>query len=137
MPHTGSAFGDSTQINRPGNSHPSPTLPTSRSENAEEGTAAVAAVLAETASPTAATVAAVPVETAAPTTAVVLVEAARQAKEPSQSVSLEATQAEVTHQGYRNTQVSVTILKRHEGQEAEHIHSFDITDPTFEKEILS
>ena len=29
------------------------------------------------------------------------------------------------------------ILKRHEGQEVEHIHSFDITDPTFEKEILS
>ena len=33
--------------------------------------------------------------------------------------------------------MSVTILKRHQDQAAEHIHSFDITDPTFEKEILS
>ena len=33
--------------------------------------------------------------------------------------------------------MSVTILRRHQDQEAEHIHSFDITDPIFEKEILS
>ena len=33
--------------------------------------------------------------------------------------------------------MSVTILRRHQDQEAEHIHCFDITDPTFEKEILS
>ena len=32
--------------------------------------------------------------------------------------------------------MSVTILKRHQGQEAEHICSFDVTDLTFEKEIL-
>ena len=31
----------------------------------------------------------------------------------------------------------MTILRRHQGQEAEHIHSFDIIDPTFKKEILS
>ena len=31
----------------------------------------------------------------------------------------------------------MTILRRHQDQEAEHVHSFDITDPTFEKEILS
>ena len=31
----------------------------------------------------------------------------------------------------------MTILKRHQGQAAEHIHSFDITNPSFEKEILS
>ena len=31
----------------------------------------------------------------------------------------------------------MTILKRHQGQAAEHLHSFDISDPTFEKEILS
>ena len=33
--------------------------------------------------------------------------------------------------------MSVTILSHHQDQEAEHIHSFDITNPTFEKEILS
>ena len=31
----------------------------------------------------------------------------------------------------------MTILRHHQDQEAEHIHSFDITDPAFEKEILS
>ena len=31
----------------------------------------------------------------------------------------------------------MTILRRHQDQEAEHVHSFDITDPTFEKDILS
>ena len=54
-----------------------------------------------------------------------------------QSAGPEATQAEVTDRAYRNTQVSVTILRRHQDQEAEHIHSFNITNPTFEKEILS
>ena len=33
--------------------------------------------------------------------------------------------------------MSVTILRCHQDQEAEHVHSFDITDLTFEKEILS
>ena len=33
--------------------------------------------------------------------------------------------------------VSVTILRHHQGQDAERIYSFDITDPTFTKEILS
>ena len=28
-------------------------------------------------------------------------------------------------------------MRHYQGQEAEHIHSFDITDPSFEKEILS
>ena len=97
--------------------------PPSTSGNAKEGTAA------ETAT--------VPAEIAAPAAAAVPAEAVRQAEETSQFMSLEATQAEVTHQGYKNTRVSVTILKRHEGQEAEHIHSFNITDPTFEKEIFS
>ena len=31
----------------------------------------------------------------------------------------------------------MTILKRHQGQDAEQICSFDVTNPTFEKEILS
>ena len=31
----------------------------------------------------------------------------------------------------------MTILRHHQDQEAERVHSFDITDPTFEKEILS
>ena len=44
---------------------------------------------------------------------------------------------DVTHRAYKNTRVSVTILRRHPDQEAEPVHSFDITDPTFEKEILS
>ena len=33
--------------------------------------------------------------------------------------------------------MSVTILRCHQSQEVEHIHSFDITDPIFEKKILS
>ena len=49
----------------------------------------------------------------------------------------EIARTEVAHRGYRNTRVSVTILKRHQSQAAGHIHSFDITDPTFEKEILT
>ena len=31
----------------------------------------------------------------------------------------------------------MTILKHHQGQDAEQICSFDVTNPTFEKEILS
>ena len=31
----------------------------------------------------------------------------------------------------------MTILRRHQDQEVEHVHSFDITDPIFEKEIFS
>ena len=62
---------------------------------------------------------------------------AEEAEGPGQSVDPEAIRAEVAHRGYRNTQVSVTILKRHQGQEEEHICPFDVTDPTFEKEILS
>ena len=68
-------------------------------------------------------------QTAVESAALVVAAVAEQAKE--------TTRAEVAHQGYRNTRVSVTILKRHQAQEAEHIQSFDITDPTFEKEILS
>ena len=49
----------------------------------------------------------------------------------------EVARTEIVHRGYKNTRVSVTILKRHQGQEVEHLHSFDITNPTFEKEILS
>ena len=49
----------------------------------------------------------------------------------------EVARTEVTHRGYKNTRVSVTIIKRHQGQATEHIHSFDITNPSFEKEILS
>ena len=68
-------------------------------------------------------------------TAVIAVVA--EAEGPSQSADLEAIRTEVTHRAYRNTRVSVTILKRHQSQDAEHICSFDVTDPTFEKEILS
>ena len=31
----------------------------------------------------------------------------------------------------------MTILKRHRGQDAERIYSFDVTDRTFETEVLS
>ena len=58
-------------------------------------------------------------------------------EETDQSASPVTARAEVAHRGYRNTWVSVTILRHHQGQEAEHINSFDITNPTFEKEILS
>ena len=43
MPRTDSAYGDSTQISRLEDNHPSPTLPARTSEIAKEGTAAVAA----------------------------------------------------------------------------------------------
>ena len=39
MPHTGSTCGDSAQVSHPEDSRPSLTLPTSTSENAEEGIA--------------------------------------------------------------------------------------------------
>ena len=44
MPRTGSALGDCTQIRRLGDSCPSPTLPASTYENAEEGTVQTAVV---------------------------------------------------------------------------------------------
>ena len=56
---------------------------------------------------------------------------------PEQSAGPGATHANATHRAYKNTQVSVTILRHHHDQEAESVHSFDITDPIFEKEILS
>ena len=120
MPHTGSAIGDSTQICRLKDSCPSPALPASTSENAEEGTVQTAAV-ADRSVPAVQAVLAV---TVVP-------------EQPDQSMGPRATQADATHQAYRNTQVSVTILRCHQDQEAEHVHSFNITDPTIEKEILS
>ena len=55
---------------------------------------------------------------------------------PGLSAGPEATREEVTQCQYKNTRVSVTILKR-QGQSTEHVLSFDVTDPIFEKEILS
>ena len=55
---------------------------------------------------------------------------------PGLSIGPKTTEAEVTQCRYKNTRVSVTILKR-QGQSVEHILSFDVTDPIFEKEILS
>lgn len=31
----------------------------------------------------------------------------------------------------------MTVMRHHEGQKSEHIISFDVKDPTFEREILS
>ena len=45
MPRTGSATGDSTEISHLEDSHPSPALPASTSENAEEGTTAAQTVV--------------------------------------------------------------------------------------------
>ena len=115
MPHSSSAASGDRQISPLEDSRSFLTLPTSTSGNVEEKTATVTTAIAAQ-------------EVAAAT---------RQEEQLDQSVGPEATQAEVTHRAYRNTQVSVTILRRHQGQETEHIHSFDITDPTFEKEILS
>ena len=124
----GSTYGDSTQISRPEGSYPSPTLPASTSENAEVGTAAVVAQAV-----TEVTVSVVPAVQA--TLAVTAV--SEQAEQPDQSAGPGATQADITHRAYRNTRMSVTILRRHQDQEVEYVHSFDITDLTFEKEILS
>ena len=88
MPRTGCAYGDSTQISRPEDSHPSPTLPASTSENAEERTAAVAAQTA-----TEVAVSAVLAVQEAPAMTTV----SEQTEQPNQSAGPEATQAEVTH----------------------------------------
>ena len=55
---------------------------------------------------------------------------------PGLSAGPEATRVEATHCRYKNTRVSVTLLKHHQGHSSEHILSFDVTDHTFEKEIL-
>ena len=60
-----------------------------------------------------------------------------QTAQSGQSARPGATQADATHRAYKNTRVSVTILRHHQDQEVEPVHSFDITDPIFEKEILS
>ena len=105
MPCTGSAYGDSTQISHPEDNHPSPTLLARTSENAEEGTAAVAA---QTAIEVA--VSAVPaVQAALAVTAI-----SEQTEMPEQSAGPGATQAEATHRVYKNTRVSVTILRHHQ-----------------------
>ena len=98
MPRTGGAYGDSTQISRPEDSRPSPTLLASTSENTEEGTAQTEQTTAQT------TV--VSTGQAVPTVIVV-------AEQPEQSAGLGATQVDVTHRAYRNTRVSMTILRRH------------------------
>ena len=83
MPHSGSAASGSTQINRQSN-----ILPAGTSENTEEE--AIAQTTAQIA-----------VESAAPAVAAV----AEQVEEIART--------EVTHRGYRNTRVSMTILKHH------------------------
>ena len=60
-----------------------------------------------------------------------------EAEGPGQSAGLEAIKAEAAHRTYRNSRVSKTILRHHQSQDVEHILSFDITDPTFEMEVLS
>ena len=45
MPGTSDAFGDNTQIRRPENSCPSPALPASTSENMEDETVQIAAIV--------------------------------------------------------------------------------------------
>ena len=113
MPHASCTTSRISPVNQLKDYHQSSTLPASTLENAEEESLTVTA------------------ESTAVTALVA------EAEGPSQSADPEAVRAEVAHQGYRNTWVSVTILKHHQGREAEHICSFDVTDPTFEKEILS
>ena len=102
MPCTGSAFGDSTQIRRLEDSCPSPALPASTSENAEEGTVQTVAV-ADKAVPA---IQPVPAVTVVP-------EQTEQPEQPNQSAGPGATEADATHRAYRNARVSVTILRRY------------------------
>ena len=89
MPHTSSTASGSSPINQPKDYYQSSTLPASTSENTEEESLTV------TVGSTAVTTLAV------------------EAEGPGQSADLEAIRAEVAHRGYKNTRVSVTILKRH------------------------
>ena len=86
MPHTGSAFGDSTQISHPEDSYPPPTLPASTFENAEDETIQTAAVADR----------AVPAFQTVPVATVVL-EQSEQTEQPDQSTGPGATEADVTH----------------------------------------
>ena len=113
MPHASSTASGSCPINQSKDHYQSSTLPASTLVNAEEESLTV---------------------TAGSTAVTTL---AAEAEEPGQSADPEAIRAEIAHRGYRNTRVSVTILRHHQGREAEHICSFDITDSTFEKEVLS
>ena len=116
MPRSGNAVGNHRQISHSEGSRQSDVPLASTSEDVKEEAAATmtTAIVAQ-----------------------VMATTIEQAEELDQSVNLETARAEVAHRAYRNTRVSVTILRCHQGQEAEHIHSFDITDPTFEKEIFS
>ena len=91
MPHASGTASGSSPINQLEDYHQSSTLPASTSENTKEESLIV------TTESTAVTALAVEVEG------------------PSPSADPEAVRAEVAHQGYRNTRVSVTILKRHQG----------------------
>ena len=91
VPHASSTAGGSSPINQLKNYHQSSTLPASTSENAEEESLTV---------------------TAGSTAITAL---AAEAEGPGQSADPEAVKAEVAHRGYRNTRVSVTILKHHQG----------------------
>ena len=115
MPHSRNAAGGSIPTYQLEDNRQSSALPASTSEDAEEDTVTAAVTARSTA------VTAVAVE----------------AEGPGQSADPEAIRAKVTHRAYRNMRVSVTILKRHQGLEEKHIYSFDVTDPTFEKEIFS
>ena len=100
MPLIGNVAGGSSPTYLPEDNCQSSALPASTSENAEEDT-----VIA---------------------TAVVIADA----EGHGQSADPEATRVEAIHRAYRNTRVSMTILKRHQGQDAEHICSFDVTIDT-------
>ena len=89
MPHVGSTAGGSSLVNQLEDYHQSSALPASTSEDAEDESLTVTVGSA----------------------AVTVV--AAEAEGPGQSAEPEAIRAEVAHQGYRNTRVTVTILKRH------------------------
>ena len=91
MPNSGNAAGRSSPAYQLQDNRQSSALLVSTSEDAEEEL--VAAI--------------VTVGSAAVTTVAVEVEG------PDQSADPKANRAEVAHRGYRNTRVSVTILKRH------------------------
>ena len=109
MPRLGSIASRSSPTNLPRDNYQIRTLSASTSGNAEEHAVTVAAAAAETA----------------------------EAERPRQPTEPEATRAEPMQRAYRNTRVSVTKLKHHQDQDAEQICSFDVTNPTFEKVILS
>ena len=93
MPHSGNAAGGNSPTYQLKDNRQPSALPASTSEDAEEDTVTAAVAARST----------------------IVTAVAAEAEGPGQSADLETIRAKVTHRAYRNTRVSMTILKCHQG----------------------